>query len=175
MAHAFKTISAKPTFGTLRENLYQSDYINRKKGIITFCNSPTTCQKIRYAPSYNVINSFNLGRLAITLDNCYVFPVNKSNLIIGQYTKTDLSNVCTVSNLSPYSKPAPCSSDDPCNPCQNNNPVAVNPALAINPFYYACQIDPLGELFGQTQCGELNYTHYMNFNPPPKPPTLGII
>ena len=36
MAHAFKTISAKPTFGTLQPNLYQSDYINRKKGIIVF-------------------------------------------------------------------------------------------------------------------------------------------
>ena len=31
MAHAFKNISAKPTFGTLREELNQSDYINRKK------------------------------------------------------------------------------------------------------------------------------------------------
>ena len=27
-------------------------------------------------------------------------------------------------------------------------------------------IDPLGELFGQTQCGELNYTHHMFLNPP---------
>jgi hypothetical protein len=34
-------------------------------------------------------------------------------------------------------------------------------------------IDPLGELFGKTQCGELNYTHYMLFNPPVKPLTLG--
>jgi hypothetical protein len=173
MAHAFKTISAKPTFGTIRENLYQSDYVNRKKGLITVCNSPATCKGLRIAPSYNTRNSFNLGRYTLSLDKCNIFPVNKSNLIIGQYTKTDLSNICTVSNLSPYSKPAPCSSDDPCNPCQNNTAVVIDPTSA-NPFYYTCQIDPLGELFGKSQCGELNYTHYMRFYPPPSPLKLSI-
>jgi hypothetical protein len=174
MAHAFKTISAKPTFGTIRENLYQSDYINRKKGLITICNSPPSCKGLRIAPSYNVRNSFNLGRYTLSLDKCNIFPVNKSNLIIGQYTKANLDNVCTVSNLFPYSKPAPCSSDNPCNPCQNNTPVIIDPNSATNPFYYTCQIDPLGELFGKSQCGELNYTHYMLFYPPPSPLTLSI-
>jgi hypothetical protein len=172
MAHAFKTISAKPTFGTLTENLYQSDYINRKKGIITFCNSPSVCQTIRTAPSYNIRNSFNTGRLALTLDKCNVLPVNKSNLIIGQYTKTNLTNVCTVSNIFPYSKPAPCSSNDPCNPCQNNDPVVIDTVTATKPFYQTYQNDPLGELFGKSQCGELNYTHYMFLYPPTKPVTL---
>jgi hypothetical protein len=174
MAHAFKTISAKPTFGTLRENLYQSDYINRKKGIITYCKYPSTvvCNKIRSGSSYNARNSFNTGRLALSLDTCNKWPVNKSNLIIGQYTKENLTNICTVSNIFPYSKPAPCSSDDPCNPCQNNDPVVINPA-STTPFYQTYQIDPLGELFGQTQCGELNYTHYMFLYPPTKPVTLG--
>ena len=36
MAHAFAPIPAKPAFGTLKENLYQSDYINRKKAEISF-------------------------------------------------------------------------------------------------------------------------------------------
>ena len=35
-------------------------------------------------------------------------------------------------------------------------------------------IDPLGELFGASQCGELNYTKYMVFDPPTKPLTLGF-
>ena len=158
MAHAFKTISAKPTFGTLRENLYQSDYINRKKGIISFCRSPSscqnTCQKIKVAPSYDKINSFNLGRF---LDRYNVFLNNKTNLVIGQYTKENLNNVCTVSPLSPYTKPAPCGPDIPCTPCQNNNVVIIDPT---NTFYNDYIIDPLGELFGKTQCGELNYTDY---------------
>jgi hypothetical protein len=160
MAHAFKTISAKPTFGTLRENLYQSDYINRKKGVITFCKSSAICNKITKAPSYNTINSFNTGRLSLNLNKCRILPVNKSNLIISQYTKSNLKDICTVSNLAPYNKPAPCSTDEPCNPCQNNTTVVIDPTKI---FYTEHIIDPIGELFGKTQCGELNYTHYMTF------------
>ena len=37
MAFAFSPIPAKPTFGTLKENLYQSDYINRKKAKNNYC------------------------------------------------------------------------------------------------------------------------------------------
>jgi len=166
MAHAFKNVSAKPTFGTLRENLYQSDYINRKKGIITFCKSPATCQKIRVAPSYNTINSFNIGRYTLSLDKCNIFPVSKSNLIIGQYTKANLTNICTVLDLNTYTKPSPEET------CQNNNNIIIDPSKS-EPFYQLYQIDPLGQLFGNTQCGELNYTHYMIFYPPTKPITLG--
>ncbi len=171
MAHAFKTISAKPTFGTLRPELYQSDYINRKKGIITFCNLPV-CQQNKFISSYNTKNSFNIGRYALTLDKCNILPVNKSNLIIGQYTKSNLKDICTVSNIFSYSKPTPCGSDAPCNPCQNNNPVIID-LTSVKPFYETHIIDPLGQLFGKSQCGELNYTHYMQFYPPPKPLTLG--
>lgn len=166
MAHAFQTISAKPTFGTLRPNLYQCDYINRKKGIITFCRSPTICNKIKYVPNYNIRNSFNTGRYAVALDKCKGFPVNKSNLIAGQYTKENLKDICTISNLSPYSKPAPCGSDAPCEPCQNNSPVIID---LTKTFYQEHMIDPLGELFGKSQCGELNYTHYMFFYPQVNP------
>ena len=38
MAHAFAPIPGKPAFGTLRENLYQSDYLERKKGKLIYCN-----------------------------------------------------------------------------------------------------------------------------------------
>ncbi len=163
MAHAFKTISAKPTFGTLKENLYQSDYINRKKGIITFCNSPFICQKLKVAPSYNTLNSFNIGRQSIILNRCNLLPVNKSNLIISQYTKENLKEVCTVSPISPYIPPAPCGPDNSCTPCQNNNVIIVDPLNSTTTFYNEYIIDPLGELFGKSQCGELNYTDYMIF------------
>lgn len=166
MAHAFKTISAKPTFGTLKENIYQSDYINKKKGIIAFCKTPSTCHKIRIASSYDTINSFNLGRKSVLINKCNVLPVSKSNLIISQYSKEDLNDVCTVSPLSPYIAPAPCGQDNPCTPCQNNNPVIVDPLNASTTFYNEYIIDPLGELFGKkSQCGELNYTDYMIFTP----------
>ena len=134
MAHAFKRISAKSTFGTLQEELYQSDYINKKK---QQCNT--------------------------------ILPVNKSNLIVGQYTKLNLYNVCTVSNGPPPS--IPCDFNNDCNPCQDDAIVMIDPNNPDNPknsdaFYLNYTIDPLGELFGKTSCGVLNYTNYMIFNPP---------
>ena len=158
MTHTFNRISANPTFGSIRENLYQSDYINKKKGSIIFCKTPLRCQKPSVVTSYNMLNLFNTDRRYQ-----FGFQTNKNNLIIGQYTKENLNNVCTVSAISPYSKPEPCSSDSPCNPCQNSGAILVNDTLT---FYNNYMIDPLGELFGQTQCGELNYTEYMECNPP---------
>ena len=128
MAHAFKTISAKPTFVTTRSTLYQSDYICIKKKNI--------CYK-----------------------NCNKLKINKNNLIIGQYTKENLENVCTISVIDPTQNPEPCGFN--CNPCQNNSIVQINTSTLNVPFYCLYQIDPLGELFGKTQCGELNYTQYM--------------
>ena len=163
MAHAFAPIPAKPAFGTLKENLYQSDYINRKKAKYTYCRTPTYCQKMTNASSYGKLYSYNLGRYSLSLENCNVIPVNKGNLIMSQYTKLNLQNVCTVSAGPPPSQP--CSSDAPCNPCQNNASVQID-ASSDTPFYESYTIDPLGELFGVSQCGELNYTRYMVFNPP---------
>jgi len=147
MAHAFKTISAKPTFGTLQPNLYQSDYINRKKGIIVFCKRECICKNIKVAPSYDIKNSFNLGLRFNRLNNIHN---NKSNLIISQYTKENLENVCTVSPIVPLLE----------NSCQNNGPVIIDPLNSTIPFYNTYIIDPLGQLFGKSQCGELNYTEY---------------
>jgi len=168
MAHAFKTISAKPTFGTLKSDLNQGDYINRKKGLITFCKGPAYCNKLQKSSSYSNIYSFNTGRYARGLHNCNVLPINKSNLIIGQYTKLNITDICTVSGISPNYQPAPCDADHPCNPCQNPDSISINPTTASKPFYQSYQIDSLGELFGRSQCGELNYTNYMVFYPPTK-------
>ena len=155
MTHAFKTISAKPTFGTLRENICQSDYINRKKGLINYCNTSGACYKLNISPSYAHLNSQKLGQY---LRNLEIPSFNKSNLIIGQYTKLNLNDVCTVFKGEPPTQP--CSSSLVCDPCQNKIPVQIDPSNSIVPFYYEYTIDPLGELFGRSQCGELNYTNY---------------
>ena len=163
MAHTFAPIPAKPTFGTLKQNLYQSDYINRKKGKNIYCTNPNRCNKLINSNSYANLNSFNLGRYALGLEKCNLLPVNKTELVIGQYTKLNLDNVCTVSNGPPPSEY--CSSENPCNPCQNNTSVIINPSTSTVPFYWGHTIDPLGELFGSSQCGQLNYTNYMVFTP----------
>ena len=58
MAHAFKTIPARPTFGTLTKAGYQSDYISNKK--FSDCrnlqtNAAGQCG-IASQPSYPVLN-----------------------------------------------------------------------------------------------------------------------
>jgi hypothetical protein len=135
MAYAFAPISAKPTFGTLRDNLSQSDYIKIKKN---------NCKKAVYS----------LGRCRSTCNS-----VNYGNLIMGQYSKMDLSGACTVIPTTP------CNIIDECEPCKMKEPVPIQPAVET-PFYFNNTIDPIGTLFGNSQCGEQNYSQYMVLNIP---------
>ena len=150
MAQAFKTISAKPTFGTLQENLSQSDYINRKKSINLFLKKQSIYKDNKVTPSYDIINSVNLGFRLNTLNSFYN---NKNNLISSQHTKENLKNVCTVS----YNDFAPLGEEKY---CQDDIPIIIEPGSASSAFYNDYIIDPLGQLFGKSQCGELNYTEY---------------
>jgi len=167
MAHAFAPIPAKPSFGTFRKNLYQSDYITRKTAKIIYCNTKNKCGRLLIASDYNKRSLFNAGKDAINLLRCdnIAIPVNKSNLIMGQYSKLDLSNVCTVLNTTNYSA-IDCL--DNIKGCPNSTPVLIPPAVTIpaQSFYQNNIIDPCGYLFGNTQCGELNFTSYMVLNPP---------
>jgi len=173
MAHAFAPIPAKPTFGTFRKNLYQSDYINRKKAKLIYCNSKDTCGKILVAADYKERALFKTGRDAINLLRCSnaVIPINKANLIMGQYTKLDLQPVCTVLNTTNY-KAGDCLKN--ITGCPNSNPVLIPPAVTIpaQSFYQNNIIDPCGYLFGNSQCGELNFTSYMVLNPPTVSPII---
>jgi hypothetical protein len=81
--------------------------------------------------------------------------------------QVNIANLCYDSNadgLNPYSF------------CDlSGNEVKLNPINFIDPsnnpipFYQLFYIDPCGELFGNSQCGELNYTSYMVINPPINP------
>ena len=151
MSYAF----AKPTFGSLKEPLYQNEYVSRKKAKITYCKTPAICNKIVVSKNYDTVNSFNLGR---SLETYNAIKANKTNLIMGQYTKSNLLGVCTVIPTTP------CVNIGNCAPCENKDPVPLN-TTSSNPFYWNNTIDPLGELFGNSQCGELNYTRYMEIDP----------
>jgi hypothetical protein len=156
MAHAFKKISAKPTFGNLKQTIYQSDYINNKKSKLTYCNSATdVCKKITYTPSYDNYYLFNNGRYLQRLKNECELLFDKTNLISGLYTKMDLANVCTVIDGSP------CSQVDYCSACLTGAKIDIN---SPDPLYETKTIDPVGELFGNSQCGINNFTHYMKYN-----------
>ena len=134
--------SASKTFGTLRQNLYQDDYLIRKKGLNMLCNKKNNIS------SYNQLNTYNWGKYTQSLNTYPIIPINKSNLIIGQYTQLDLNDVCTIK--------------------ASNSQTCLNGLITYNgptPFYFEYTIDPNGSLFGNTDCGKLNYTKYMKFTP----------
>jgi len=160
MAHAFKSVSAKPTFGTINDNriISQSDYLQNKKASllysqITNCNI-NCCNKLIKTNSYQTKNLFNLGRTNIV---DALTPFDKQDLVSGQYTYMDLSGVCCAIDGPP------CSNSFVFDCSQCDVPCPINVASATQPFYFTNTIDPRGELFGNTQCGELRYTHYSTF------------
>jgi hypothetical protein len=183
MAHAFAPIPAKPTFGTLRKDLYQSEYLARKTGALIYCNSKKAkCGKLRVAKDFREKLLFSKGKDFINGLRCSKFniPVGHSNLIIGQYSKLNLKPVCSVipnqtniANLC-YDN-STIALNNPYSFCDlGGNEVQINPNLHdpsgnLVPFYQQYYIDPCGELFGNSQCGELNYTSYMVINPPINP------
>lgn len=62
------------------------------------------------------------------LDSCNILSTNKYNLIVSQYTKSNMQNVCVVSLGSPPTQY--CSNQNPCNPCQTTNQVPI--VVSIN-------------------------------------------
>jgi len=113
MSRVFAVIPAKSTFGTLHEVIYQSDYLEIKK-------ARAVCKGVKPRP--RTIPKPKFPNIS-----------NKTNLVIGQYSKMNLNGIITVSS----------------------NIEDINVV-----------IDPIGELFGNTPCGELNYTKYLQLYVP---------
>ena len=159
MAHTFKPIPGKPAFGTLTQVVYQGDYITNKKAKLLYClnQDKTSCNKLTKAPNYKEYNLYNKGRYLNALDKGCILPFNKTNLITGQYSKMNLSSVCTVIDGFP------CSQIDSCPGCLNG--ASIDATTATEPFYQTNTIDPVGDLFGKTQCGINNFTRYMVYKP----------
>jgi hypothetical protein len=158
MAHAFKTISAKPTFGNTHTLAYQSDLTSRKKFQQFYCASSLPCKKVTQTNKYSDLYLFKSNNIPSC---CQKFPVSKTNLVAGQYTSLDLINVCTASKQIKTNPTIPFVCDTPVK-------MLVDPSTGVwnsgtTAFYQNVSIDPNGELFGNTQCGELNYTEYMVF------------
>ena len=132
-------MSAKSAFGNLKESLYQSEYIKSKKKYSIYCRNKHFDNKNLFMRTYlNKIQN------------------NKTNLVVGQYTKSDLKDICVITLGHPPSTYCVPDSETPC--CIHNVPINTS---STTPFYLAQTIDPLGELFGSTPCGELNYVKYM--------------
>ena len=87
----------------------------------------------------------------ITQSLCKPTQLN-SNL----YTTQNLANACVVGTPSFGSSPSG-------SPIVSCNGVTINTSAAV-PFYFSAVIDPKGQLFGNSQCGELNFIHFNQCN-----------
>lgn len=105
-------------------------------------------KQVSYQSDYIKNKKYKIGYLN---GNSLLF--NKNNLIAGLYSKMNLNGVCNVINGRPCS--AVCDSCD--------NPASID-ANSILPFNQTNTIDPIGELFGNSQCGIINFTKYMEYD-----------
>jgi len=141
MAHSFKSNPGKSAFGVFVEPLDAGDYIYNKKAKATYCVTKNCVPSTKVGSESN----FLLYKRANVLEN---FPcknvINKANLNINLITKLNLLDVPVVSDFS------------------GNVPTIISPD---NMKY---NIDPSGNLFGNTICGINNYLHYLQYETPYK-------
>lgn len=126
MAHAFKVIPAKPTFGSVKP-IYEDYLLKKKRDLLIEGGDYKTyyLRKRERCPGI-LLNEFN-----------------RYNLVYNLYSKEDLNYVQSVGLTT-----------------DKNVPVyRINTNL--KPFYQYYSVDPKGQLFGKTPCGELNYVNYM--------------
>ena len=147
MSKSFKNISsANRTFGTLSNIQDAGEYIKKKQTQATYC-VPNSC-----SPSFKVSSQNQLLMLrASTKYSLYpcLNSIDTSELYINLITALDLSN-----NVIPII-------DTSATP---GYPAIINTSGTT---YTKYNIDPSGNLFGNTTCGLNNFVNYLVSNPPP--------
>ena len=134
---------ANCTFGTFQKNLYQDDYIYNKRQRTVFCKD-LKCERpftVAKQSDYTYIKHIQNSRYKI---------LNGHETSCGFLRVQDLNRVNVVQNVSPNPKLYTCDS--------SFNPIAITADNTT--FYKTYNIDPCGTLFGNTQCGLLNYTNF---------------
>jgi len=142
MARPFtNTSSASKVFGVFSESQNCGDYIYKKKTTSTYCNS-NVCN-----PSFNAGSGNNL-LLFKKANRLSVYPclnsINKANLNINLITKMQLIDVPVIQDFSTGAVPSTITT-------------TATPYLDYN-------IDPSGNLFGNTICGIDNFKKYMVYD-----------
>ncbi len=145
MSRPFAKNSAKPAFAQFKEPYDGGEYISIKKTKHSFCK-PNYCN-----PNKNMYSQSNYMMLK-RAKNLATNPCNyidHTQLYVNLITKLDLTNVNPIiSDLS-----------------GNTYPVIIDTNPNIEP-YLTYNIDPSGNLFGNTVCGINNYENYVVYNPP---------
>lgn len=132
-------------FKTNKKLLYSSDYTNKLNSSIVICNTPSSCKKAVRTNSYEQLYLYNNG----ILGDCYN---NKTQLSEGLNSKENLADVTTICDIT----------NECCAYPTGNCSISKTTFVTTNvPFFNYYKIDPRGALFGNSQCGILNYTNYM--------------
>lgn len=147
MAHSFKFIPARPTFGVFNESNDAGDYILNKKAKTSFCaaNNCTSGTKVKTQSNLLLLKKSNYLKYNQCTNN-----IISTNLNINLITKLNLQDVPVIqSNNPPYETPTSILSNN-----------------ATSTIYLDYIIDPSGNLFGNTPCGYNNYLNYLEYNTP---------
>ena len=143
MARPFKnSSSANKAFGVFSEPQEAGEYIHNKKTIATYCNAKICTPSLKVGSESNYL-------LFKRANNLSVYPclnsINKADLNINLITKLDLSgNVPVIQEFSSGNVPTTITTD-------------ATPFLDYN-------IDPSGNLFGNTICGINNWEKYLVYD-----------
>ena len=151
MAHSFKTNSGYRTFGVFSEPADAGDYTYNKKARASFCVANNCTPAVKVGSQSNLL-LFNRSN-KISVFPCQNF-INKANLNSNLITQLNLFNVPVIQNKE-----------------TGDIPTTITPALnstasTYTPPYLKYNIDPSGNLFGNTVCGINNYINYIEYIPP---------
>lgn len=142
MSRPFAKNSAKSAFAQFKESTYASDYTTVKKNQTIFCKQCVCNPNKKLYSQSNYILMKNSNKL-------YLNPcdsINKSQLYINLITKIDLSeNIPIIKDLQ-----------------TNSYPIIIDEYVSRP--YLKYNIDPSGNLFGNSVCGIDNFKNYIVSN-----------
>lgn len=144
MAYSFNTNSGKTAFGVFKEPQNAGEYIHNKKAKTSYCFATGCTTNIKVGSQSNKL-LFGLANKLIAYP-C-TNSIDKTELYINLITKLDLKDVPVIADFS-----------------GNVVPTAINTSTV--PPYLTYNIDPSGNLFGNTVCGFTNYVKYMVYAAP---------
>jgi hypothetical protein len=141
MSRPFAKNNGKTTFAQFNQPLNAGEYTSIKKTKYSFCK-PDYCH-----PNNNLYSQSNYLLLKKANDLATnPYDINHTQLYVNLITKLDLSdNVIVVTDLS-----------------GNGYPVKID--TTVEP-YLTYNIDPSGNLFGNTVCDINNFENYIVYNP----------
>ena len=141
MARPFtNSSSANKAFGVFSESQSAGDYIYKKKTQATYCNANICTPSLTVGSESNYLLFKRANKLR-------VYPclnsINKANLNINLITKLDLTGFPVIEDAS------------------GNFPTTITTTTTP---YLQYNIDPSGNLFGNTICGINNWEKYMVYD-----------